>query len=77
MLIDAIIRNIEIIGEAAKRLDDDFKIATPAFPIRDTVTMRNKLIHDYNMVDYQVVWNTTKIDIPELKALCQKILNAT
>lgn len=74
MLIDAVIRNIEVIGEAANKLDEEFKTRNPTFPIRSAVTMRNKLIHDYNEIDYQVVWDTVRVDIPELKQLCEELL---
>ena len=74
MLVDAIVRNIEVIGEAANRLNDDFKAFYPDFPVRSAVTMRNKLIHEYNMIDYQVVWDTVSIDIPNLKNMCESIL---
>ena len=74
MLVDAIVRNIEVIGEAANRLGDDFKTSHPNFPIRSAVTMRNKLIHDYNMIDYVVVWDTVRNDIPELQKTCQQLL---
>ncbi|EKE00124.1 MAG: protein of unknown function DUF86 [uncultured bacterium] len=74
MLVDAIVRNIEVIGEASKRLDDDFRKTYPDFPVRGAITMRNKLIHEYNMVDYEVVLDTVKQDIPELRKLCMQIL---
>lgn len=60
--------------KAAGRLDVDFKELHPEFPIRGAVTMRNKLIHDYNLIDPQVVWDTLKGDIPELRDLCKKLL---
>ena len=74
MLVDAIIRNIEVIGEAANKLDGEFKTSHPDFPVRGAVTMRNKLIHDYNMIDHQVVWDTVKNDIPDLRELCVELL---
>ncbi|MBI4067084.1 DUF86 domain-containing protein [Candidatus Gottesmanbacteria bacterium] len=74
MLVDAVIRNIEVIGEAANRLDDDFKAKHPDFPVRSAVTMRNKLIHDYNTINYQVVWDTVKSDIPKLRDMCIDLL---
>jgi len=74
MLVDAIIRNIEVIGEAANKLDSTFRNDHPDFPVRSAVTMRNKLIHDYNMIDHKVVWDTVKEDIPELQMLCQQLL---
>ena len=74
MLLDAVIRNVEVIGEAANKLDEEFRSLHPNFPVRSAVTMRNKLIHDYNMIDPKVVWDTVKNDIPELKCLCGQLL---
>lgn len=72
---DAVVRNIEILGEAANRLDDDFSKRYPEFPVRDAVTMRNKLIHGYDFVDFEIVWETIRTDIPSLKIICEKLLN--
>lgn len=74
MLLDAVIRNVEVIGEAANKLDTEFRLLHPEFPVRSAVTMRNKLIHDYNTIDPKVVWDTIKNDIPELKDLCEQLL---
>ncbi len=74
MMVDAIIRNIEVIGEAASKLDEDFRILHPDFPFRSAITMRNKLIHNYNEIDFKVVWDTVKLDIPELREMCEGLL---
>lgn len=74
LLKDAIVRNIEIIGEAANRLDRDFVYSHQEFPTRDTITMRNKLIHDYDFVDFDIVWETVINDIPRLLNICTQIL---
>jgi uncharacterized protein with HEPN domain len=64
---DGIIRQIEIIGEAAKRLSLIFTETHPEIPWKDIIGMRNKLIHDYMGVDTGAVWDTVKKDIPILK----------
>jgi len=74
MMVDAVIRNIEVIGEAASKLDENFRALHPDFPFRSAATMRNKLIHNYNEIDFKVVWDTVKLDIPELREKCQKLL---
>ena len=54
--VDAVIRNFEIIGEAANRLPDDFKDLYPSidwYKIRD---FRNRIVHDYMGIDYSIVW---------------------
>jgi len=67
---DAVLRNIEIIGEAANkiaRVDPDFVIRHPDFEWTGIRGMRNKLIHDYFEVDFDLVWQTVQQDLPELE----------
>lgn len=71
----AVERSFEIIGEATNKLDDSFKSANNNIPWRTMVSMRNRLIHDYMDVDYEVVWDTLQNDIPELKIKIDKLLN--
>lgn len=70
---DAIIRNIEIIGEAAKKISTDTKKIYCDIPWKEITGMRDKLIHDYLGVDTKVVWETIKKDIPDLKRLLKEI----
>ena len=65
--IDAVVRNIEIIGEAAKHLSEEIKIKNPEIPWKAITGMRDKLVHDYFGVDTLFVWNTVRQDIPFLK----------
>jgi len=64
---DAVIRQLEIIGEAVKRLSNEFASKNPSFPIKEAINMRNFLLHGYDDVDLEVVWKTVKEDIPILK----------
>jgi len=64
---DGVIRQIEIIGEAVKRLSDDITSQSPQVPWQDIAGMRDKLIHDYFGVDIDTVWLTVQKDIPEFK----------
>ena len=67
LLQDGIIRQIEIIGEATKRLSEEFKKKHNEIPWKDIAGMRDKLIHDYFGVDLEAVWYTVEKDIPLLK----------
>lgn len=67
MMQDAVIRQIEIIGEASSKLSKVCKDNNSHIPWRSIVGMRNKLIHDYFGVDIKAVWETVKTDIPDLK----------
>jgi len=70
---DAIIRNIEIIGEASKKISKDTKQTYYKIPWKEISGMRDKLIHDYLGVDVDVVWKTIKTDIPALEKLIKEI----
>ena len=70
---DAIIRNIEIIGEASKKISQETKQIYYKIPWREISGMRDKLIHDYLGVDVVVVWKTIKEDIPALEKLILEI----
>jgi len=71
---DGVIRQIEIIGEATKRLSVELRDNTTNIPWKDIAGMRDKLIHDYMGVDINAVWETVKKDIPELKRKIQKVI---
>jgi len=67
LIQDAVIRNLEIIGEAAKKISNSFKKKHQKIPLREITGIKDKLIHDYLGVDIDVVWNTIKKDLPVLK----------
>lgn len=63
---DAIIRRIEIIGEASNNLSDEFKTKYSEIPWTMIRGMRNRLVHDYGEVDLELVWTASRDDIPKL-----------
>lgn len=64
---DAVVRNLEIIGEASRHIDEEFRSKYSIIPWREITGMRDNLIHEYFGVDKVEVWHTIKNDIPELK----------
>ena len=70
MVQDAVIRNIEIIGEAARNIEryhPDFAIAHPEVPWEDIYLMRNRVANGYFSVDFEIVWKSIQNDLPELQ----------
>lgn len=63
---DAVIRQIEVIGEAAKQVSAETRDSRDKVPWQDMAQMRDRLIHGYFSVDAEIVWETTQTDIPEL-----------
>ena len=70
---DAVIRNIEIIGEAVKNLSDDIKIAYDEIPWKNMAGMRDKLIHHYFGVNFNIVWNVVQNDFSAVSQQIKKI----
>ncbi|KOR34271.1 MULTISPECIES: HepT-like ribonuclease domain-containing protein [Planktothricoides] len=68
------VRSLEVIGEATKKLSEDFRSEYPEMPWRRMAGMRDKLIHDYFGIDYDVVWDVVKNEIPNLNWQITKII---
>ena len=70
---DAVYRRIEVIGEAAIRLPDEFRNQYTMIPWHQIVGMRNVLIHEYDNIDLDRVWETIQKDIPKLEGYIKSI----
>jgi len=67
LIQDGVMRNFEIIGEAAKRLSESVQERTPDIPWRRIAGFRDVLIHDYSGIDLEEVWNVIENEMPNLK----------
>ena len=74
MLELALVRLVEIIGEAAGRVSQFGQAKFPEIPWREVIGMRNRLIHGYDSVDLNVLWDTVELDLPPLISQLEEIL---
>ena len=74
MAHDAVVRQIEIIGEAARNISDEFQEKHSSLPWGKMTGIRNKVIHEYFNINYAIVWDTVQDDLPLLKKSVKKIL---
>jgi len=74
MLKDAVVRKLEVIGEASKKLSKEFKARTASAPWPAIAGMRDRLIHGYAGVDYEIVWKAVDGDLPALESALKKAL---
>ncbi len=70
----AIVRSLEIIGEATKKIPVDFKIKWSSISWKNMAGMRDRLIHDYMGINYSIVWDVARNKIPELYNQISKVL---
>lgn len=73
---DAVIRRLEIIGEAAKNLPEELIKGNPDIPWKKIIGTRDILIHHYFGIDMEVIWKILKKRIPELKEIIQELLKS-
>ena len=72
--VRAVIRSIEVIGEAASKISIEFRQKYPYVPWQKIIGMRNRLIHVYFDIDYNIIWQTVKKNLPPLIEQLQSIL---
>lgn len=76
LLKRAVVRSLEIIGEASKKIPADFKLKWNVIQWKHMTGMRDRLIHDYMGVDYSIVWDVVKNKIPELHSQILQIVGS-
>ena len=67
IVIDAVLRNLTVIGEAAAGIPDEIKARAPEVPWQDVIGMRNIVVHEYFGVSLPIVWHTAKAELPKLR----------
>lgn len=72
--IDSVLRNLEIIGEAARHVPAEIRARYPELPWAEMLTMRNIVIHEYHGVNLKIIWQTVKEDLPALVSPLKRIL---
>jgi uncharacterized protein with HEPN domain len=76
MLTSAVLREFEILGEAAGKVSEETKILFPECPWRQLVGLRNRLIHAYFDISHDIVWKTAKEHLPILHRQIQQMISA-
>lgn len=76
MLLFALVRAVEIVGEAAAKVSTETQSASPQLPWREVVGIRNRLVHAYFDIDRDILWNTAQQDVPYLLALLDTLLTS-
>lgn len=69
----ALVRLLEIVGEAASRTTDEERLKCPSIPWNQIVGLRNRLIHGYDSVDFDVLWGIVSVDLPKLIAELERL----
>jgi len=72
---NAVMRSVETIGEAAKHVSEQIRCRRPDVPWKDMARMRDRCIHGYFGVDYEMVWNVVKKDIPRIRPMIDSLLD--
>jgi len=74
--VDAVIRNFEIIGEAAKNLSDNIRTQNPEVQWDEMYYLRNRVAHEYFEIDYEIIWDIARNYLPGNKVFVDKIIDS-
>lgn len=74
---DAVVRNLTVIGEAARHVPDEVESAFPDMPWSEMRALRNILTHEYDRIDVRIIWDTIRDDLPPLVPMLEKVLLET
>lgn len=77
MLLLALVRAIEVVGESASRVSEELRKAAPGCTLGTDVSMRNRLIHAYFDIDRDILWRTATLEVPELLPQLRSLLEDT
>ena len=72
--VSAVVRKLEIIGEATKNIPDEIKEKYPKLPWKEMAKIRDKLIHGYFSVDFEIIWKVVREELPLLKPEIEEVL---
>lgn len=72
--INAVVRSLEVIGEATKKIPEDLRERYPQIPWRRMAGMRDKLIHEYFGIDLEIIWEVINNELPPVKPMIQRVL---
>jgi len=76
MVVDAVNRNLEIIGEAARSIPESIRNSNPQIPWQRMIGLRNMVIHEYFGIDLSIVWEIVRVNIPDTRPLIEAMLKA-
>jgi uncharacterized protein with HEPN domain len=71
--LDAVVRNLEVLGEAARQLPDEFLARSPEVPWRQIAGLRNRVIHEYFGLDIDLIWEVVLHDLPQLRTELERL----
>ncbi|WP_267461284.1 DUF86 domain-containing protein [Thermus thermophilus] len=72
--MDAVVRNLEVIGEAARQIPSEVRERYPEVPWRRVIGLRNVVVHEYFAVDVEIVWTVVRQSLPELKEALRRMM---